>query len=60
MKNTVHVYRDNLARARNNISLALKFIGLESLTDHKRTLVEIERILNEMVSRVDKARKSAE
>lgn len=60
MKNTVHIYRDNLARARNNIGLALKFIGLESLTDHKRILVEIERILNEMISRVDAARKAVE
>ena len=55
----IKTYRNHLARARNNISLALDFEGLTKLTQHREILIGIKEILDKMVSTIDDATKKA-
>ncbi len=52
-----HIYRDHLARARNNMNLALDIVrGVTGLPKwHEEVLVDIKNVLDDLISAADKA-----
>ena len=54
LKDTIQVYRDHLARARNNIDLALDTIQHAPDMWHREILNDVKRVLDDMVSAIDR------